>query len=60
MNSCYKCTDRHVGCHADCAKYAADSIKREEAKAALKAAKVADSMMRDYMCKALVRKGVVK
>lgn len=52
MNSCYKCLERHVGCHADCAKYAADSIKREEAKAA-------DKMLCDYRIKSMWRKGVI-
>lgn len=33
MNSCYGCTDRHIGCHSECEKYKAYCAERAELKA---------------------------
>ena len=30
FSSCKGCTDRTVGCHADCPRYLADKAKRDE------------------------------
>ena len=32
-NPCYKCPDRHAGCHAECEKYAAWRRKMDESAA---------------------------
>lgn len=33
MNSCFGCTDRHMGCHSDCEHYKADCVENEKLKA---------------------------
>lgn len=32
-STCKDCVDRHIGCHAECTKYAEEKMQREEARA---------------------------
>lgn len=32
-STCKDCVDRHIGCHAECPKYAEEKMRREEARA---------------------------
>ena len=42
MNSCYNCTDRHMGCHSECEKYKADCAARAELKAKIAKERITD------------------
>lgn len=42
ITCCKGCTDRHVGCHADCEQYIAEKEESEAFKAAVRKAKGPD------------------
>ena len=57
VDSCNGCVppERHVGCHGTCQKYIDSKAEYENNKAALKNARAADHMYREYHNKAVIR-----
>lgn len=45
FDCCYKCKDRHVGCHSECDKYKELKDKVEEEKKNIRDRKKVDHMM---------------
>lgn len=51
MNSCYGCTDRHMGCHSDCERYKADCVENEKLKEKIAKGKQYDAYAKDIHAK---------
>lgn len=48
FSSCKGCTDRTVGCHADCPRYLADKAKRDEQAELIKREQGKDFLINRY------------
>lgn len=46
---CYKCVDRHIGCHGVCERYKAYSDAEADKKNLIKAKKAEDKIYVDYI-----------
>lgn len=55
MNSCFNCTERHVGCHAKCEKYIEWQTSEKARKDAELRIKIAECEMADYIKNGRIR-----
>ena len=48
---CIECTKRSVGCHSNCKEYIEAKKKRDEKNAAIRAKRIAEKSVNDYVSK---------
>ena len=58
MNCCCNCQRRHVGCHGQCADYAAYKAELEANKVRIGKVRGVERMMRCYAIDSMKRKGL--
>ena len=52
---CYKCPERHIGCHGECERYKAYSDAEAEKKTFIKSKKDEDDIYHNYVCETFIK-----
>ena len=56
MMSCKQCTERHIGCHADCDKYLKEKYENDSMKRRIRQRLDKDRQQRDWALRTAERK----